>query len=240
MLLRRVLRAEPEYEVVEARDGLVAWELLQDGLVPELITLDIMMPRMDGLDLLARIRATPRLKGVKVVMCTAVNDRPRMVSANSLDIDGYVLKPFTSKKILDQIRQVLHKVPLADPASLDACARQPFNSNTCATDLEALTRSVSANLDTLRAALARNDLESAMREAETMRTAGQKSAMPSLADAANRLGAAILLGDVLNTTAGLEAVEAARKEGLQTFARLDQSNAANGNAAAKTPPDTCG
>jgi CheY-like chemotaxis protein len=118
MLLRRVLRAEPEYDVVEAGDGLAAWEMLQEGLMPALITLDIMMPRMDGLDLLARIRANHRLCGVKVIMCTAVNDQPHMTSANSLDIDGYILKPFTPKKILDQVRQVFdrgHSPSLADP-----------------------------------------------------------------------------------------------------------------------------
>lgn len=233
MLLRRILRSEPEYELVEAKDGLIAWEMLQGGLVPELITLDIMMPRMDGLDLLVRIRATHRLKGVKVIMCTAVNDRPRVISANSLDIDGYVLKPFTSKKLLDQIQHVLHKEPLptlSDPAGLDVAPPKPFDWTTYANDLEALTRSTAANLGNLRVALATEDQETAMHEAESMRAAGQKMGMATLADAANRLGSAILLGDVRNISTGMQAVDAARKEVLETLAKLNQTSASGVDA----------
>lgn len=243
MLLRRVLRSEPGCDVVEARDGLAAWEMLQEGLLPTLITLDIMMPRMDGLDLLARIRATPRLHGVKVIMCTAVNDRPRMVSANSLDIDGYVLKPFTAKNILDQVHHVLHKGPPATPgipAASEAPPRQPVDWKTRAGDLEALARSTSNNLTVINMALAADDREAAMSEVESVRTAGQRLGMAALAGAANRLGAAILLGDALNTTAGLEAVEAARKEVMVILAGLSRSNAASSDASApaNTPPDT--
>ncbi len=228
MLLRRVLRSEPNFEVVEARDGLAAWEMLQGGLLPVLITLDIMMPRMDGLDLLARIRASDHLHGVKVIMCTAVNDRPRMLSANSLDIDGYILKPFTSKNILDQVRQIFHKniTPTPVPGHSESSAKQPIDLKACGNAVEALTRSASNNFGALRATLAVDNLESAMQEVETIRTAGQRLGMAALAHAANRLGAAILVGDAPNISRGMQTMEAVSREALNTLARLNQSNAA--------------
>lgn len=237
MLLRRVLRAEPTFEVVEARDGLAAWEMLQDRLLPALITLDIMMPRMDGLDLLARIRANDRLHGVKIVMCTAVNDRPRMSSANSLDIDGYILKPFTSKNILDQVRQIFHKdtaPTLPAPGSSESSTKQPIDWQTCGSVFDALALAISNNLGVLRSALSVDDRESAMREVETMRNAGQQFGMLTLTHAANRLGAAILVGDAPNISKGMQTVEAVSREGMEKLAGLKRPEILN--TAGVVPP----
>ena len=107
LLLRKILGQEPDLEVTEAGNGVEAWQLIQQGLHPELCILDTMMPEMDGIGLLQRMRADRRFSHLKVVMCTAVNERSRVIEAQSLDVDAYLLKPLIPAKILAEIRRIL-------------------------------------------------------------------------------------------------------------------------------------
>lgn len=107
LLLRKILQQEPDCEVFEASNGAEAWKKLQEGLRPDLCLLDSMMPQMDGIELLQRMRADRRLKRLKVIMCTAVNDRSRVIQAQSLDVDSYLLKPLIPSKILAEIDRAL-------------------------------------------------------------------------------------------------------------------------------------
>jgi CheY-like chemotaxis protein len=74
-----------------ARDGQEALRALEER-VPDLIVLDMMMPRVDGLTLLARIRADSRFAAVPVVIYTAVDDAHRREQARRLDAHSYVIK----------------------------------------------------------------------------------------------------------------------------------------------------
>ncbi|MBI3370266.1 MAG: response regulator [Betaproteobacteria bacterium] len=75
--------------------------------VPDLALLDIMMPDADGFDVLARIRSHPVLKGMPVVMMSAVASREAVVKGLQLGADGYVTKPFTSESLMNAVRTVL-------------------------------------------------------------------------------------------------------------------------------------
>jgi CheY-like chemotaxis protein len=76
------------YQVVAAGDGQDALELLADGLEPNAIVLDLVMPRMDGWTFLSRLRADPKFHGVPVVVTSAV------ASEAPPDADVYLQKPF--------------------------------------------------------------------------------------------------------------------------------------------------
>lgn len=114
MLLRDILEKEPGYEVIEAADGQAAWKLLEDGLSPDLCILDVMMPFLDGIGLLKKIRAHPRLGGIKVILCSALNDRTTVTQAAALSINYYVIKPYSMRTVLDQVRKVRKQL---DPLS---------------------------------------------------------------------------------------------------------------------------
>lgn len=230
LLLRRILKADPSFEIHEAQDGLAAWDLFQKGVIPHVCLLDIMMPRMDGLDLLVRMRSEPRLRGIKVIMVTAVNDRPRVTQATSLDIDGYILKPFSAKRVLDQIRSVLqpHTPPVLPPLILSQEKTQGFEWNTYANGVRLANKETELNLDALRAALASGDRGKALEQTESMKQGAQKLGLTALVNAANRLGAAILLDDIRNITSGFQAVDAARKEMLETISKLEARKASGG------------
>ena len=110
----RLLRREG-YETVWASSGAEALAAI-DEADPDLVLLDFMMPDMDGLTMLERLRRNPLRKDVPVVMMTAVLDRETVRRAQDLGAKEYLVKShFTVDLMLETIRQHLRKNP-ANPA----------------------------------------------------------------------------------------------------------------------------
>lgn len=80
--------------VREARDGVEALALASDDPVPRLIVTDVMMPRMDGLELARRLKATPRTSHVPIVMLTAKSGAKDLIEGVNAGARVYVTKPF--------------------------------------------------------------------------------------------------------------------------------------------------
>ena len=88
--------------VLTARDGMDAVALLAEN-VPDIILLDIEMPRMDGYEVAAHVRADPRLHDVPIIMITSrVGDKHR-ARAIELGVDDYLGKPYQESQLLDAI-----------------------------------------------------------------------------------------------------------------------------------------
>ncbi len=88
--------------VMTARDGVDAVALLADN-VPDIILLDIEMPRMDGYEVAAQVRADPRLADVPIIMITSrVGDKHR-ARAIELGVDDYLGKPYQESQLIDAI-----------------------------------------------------------------------------------------------------------------------------------------
>ena len=103
--IRALIRVNLElegYEVVEASDGQVALEILEDTTqpLPDVITLDALMPRRDGWWTVAMIRADPRLEHIPIVMVTASVQSHQRARAEQADVDGFVAKPFDPDELL--------------------------------------------------------------------------------------------------------------------------------------------
>ena len=93
---RRLLEAtlaSKGYKVVTAGDGLEAWRVLQDTNAPSLAILDWMMPGMDGVDVCRRVRSTPGLKVIYIILLT-VKGREHVVEGLQAGADDYITKPF--------------------------------------------------------------------------------------------------------------------------------------------------
>jgi two-component system KDP operon response regulator KdpE len=102
--ISRNLRAR-DFAVLEAGNGIEAltlWETEQ----PQLLILDIMMPRMDGLEVCRRIRETSI---VPIIVLTALDDERDKVSALDLGADDYLTKPFGVEELLARVRAVLRR-----------------------------------------------------------------------------------------------------------------------------------
>ncbi len=102
-MLKMRLEAEG-YEVSTASDGEEALGKAKD-LKPDLIVLDIMMPKMDGFEVLRRLRADLETQHTPVVMLTAKGDTETMFKTHDLGSTDYFIKPFDTKELLDFIKR---------------------------------------------------------------------------------------------------------------------------------------
>ena len=94
--------------VVTARDGMDAVSLLQDN-VPDVILLDIEMPRMDGYEVAAHVRNDPRLKEVPIIMVTSRVGEKHRARAIELGVDDYLGKPYQEAQLLDAIAPLVER-----------------------------------------------------------------------------------------------------------------------------------
>ena len=104
------------YTVCTARDGLEALALAQKEK-PELIVLDLMLPKMDGYEVCKRIRA--RGSTVPIIMLTAKSQEVDKVLGLELGADDYITKPFSVRELSARIRAVLRRLQPKQP-KLDA------------------------------------------------------------------------------------------------------------------------
>lgn len=98
---------EQEYDVHVAHDGAAGLEMARQ-LRPDLVVLDLMMPKMDGTEVCRRIRADPDLCATKIVMVTAKNRPDDEQQGMDLGADDYIMKPFEAVELRHVIRQVLN------------------------------------------------------------------------------------------------------------------------------------
>ena len=107
-LIKKILVHELKAEVAEADNGFKALEVLASEPNFDLAVLDMMMPGMDGIQLLEKIRLNYSLRRMKIVMCSALNERLRIAQAYALEIQDYILKPVQSQKLVRAIKMALH------------------------------------------------------------------------------------------------------------------------------------
>ncbi len=93
------------FEVHEAVDGLDALSKVQ-GVDPAVITLDIMMPNMDGWDAAARLRSDPLTSHIKVVLLSARAQEADVRRGTRLGVDAYLTKPFDPDDLIDVVRRL--------------------------------------------------------------------------------------------------------------------------------------
>ena len=94
------------YEPVPAQQTGQALRILTHEPI-DLVLADIMMPVMDGIEMVRIIRQNPQCNRVPVLMCSALRDRQHVMTAASLDIQGYLLKPIDRQLLLDRVAAVL-------------------------------------------------------------------------------------------------------------------------------------
>jgi DNA-binding response OmpR family regulator len=94
------------FETTVAADGEAALEAIARG-APDLVILDVMLPGLNGFEVCRRIRAEPTWSGTRVVMLTAKGRDTEVQKGLALGADAYVTKPFSTKDLVAQIRQLL-------------------------------------------------------------------------------------------------------------------------------------
>jgi two-component system phosphate regulon response regulator PhoB len=94
------------YEVLTAKDGLHALEVVATR-TPDVAVVDVMMPRMDGHELVRRLRARPETASIPILVLTAaVHDRVAEASADA-GADAHMRKPFSPRELVERLDELL-------------------------------------------------------------------------------------------------------------------------------------
>ena len=95
-------------------DGVSMLEALKTE-IPELIVLDIMMPELDGIEVLKRLRSDPKYKDIPVIMATAKGTEMDKIGGLNSGADDYLVKPFGVMEMVARVNAVLRRTTKAEP-----------------------------------------------------------------------------------------------------------------------------
>jgi DNA-binding response OmpR family regulator len=100
------LMKQKGYAVKVVQSGEEALRAVGD-FAPDLILLDVMMPRMSGYDLCQRVRENPAWQGIKIVMLSAKGRDIEVTKGLAVGADAYVTKPFSTKDLIARVQELL-------------------------------------------------------------------------------------------------------------------------------------
>ena len=97
------------YDIEEAEDGQEALEILEEGEVPDVLITDSNMPRMNGLQLVRKVRESEdrALALLPIIMLTARQSEQDVIQGLETGLDDYVIKPFSPDELAARVRTVL-------------------------------------------------------------------------------------------------------------------------------------
>lgn len=197
-LLRQILGREPGVSfVAEAEDGQAAWELLERRTVVDICVLDLMMPRMGGLEFLRKVRAEASCKNLKVIVCSVVRDTESIRMALDLEVDGYILKPFKA----DMVRQIFERTALqaakatpVPPPPPESCAVRVLDNHLI--DMLAFFEHAREQMDKLRLCLDQNKRREAWALSSGIRELAQRLQLEGMYAALVQLDLNIMSADL--------------------------------------------
>lgn len=94
------------FRVSVARDGEEALTRIRDGK-PDLVILDIMMPKLNGFEVCEQVRANEELRSTRILMLTAKGREAEMKKGLALGADDYMAKPFSTRDLVQKIKTML-------------------------------------------------------------------------------------------------------------------------------------
>ena len=106
VLALELLMKKEGYEVHTVDDGERAFQAAKE-LRPDLILLDIMMPKMDGYEVCQRIRSDALLKDISIIMLTAKGREVEKAKGLALGADHYITKPFSTRQVVMKVKEIL-------------------------------------------------------------------------------------------------------------------------------------
>lgn len=100
------LMKQAGFQVRTASDGQAALAAVA-AEQPDLMLLDVMMPRKNGYEVCQAVRANPEWKGIRIIMLTAKGREVEREKGMALGADDYITKPFSTQEVVDRVRELL-------------------------------------------------------------------------------------------------------------------------------------
>lgn len=93
------------YEVSSVLDGESAMTRLRSD-PPDMVILDVMLPKLNGFEVLKRLKSDPELRSIPVIILTAKGQSQDRRMAEEIGVDGFMTKPFSNREIVDEVRRL--------------------------------------------------------------------------------------------------------------------------------------
>lgn len=106
LMMERMILAKGPFDVITARDGVEAIAKSKSEM-PDIILLDVMMPKLDGLSACAAIRAQPETAGIPIIMVTTRGEEHNIETAFRNGCTDYVTKPINGLELLTKLQHIL-------------------------------------------------------------------------------------------------------------------------------------
>lgn len=110
VLALELLMKKEGYEVHSVDDGQKAFDSVRE-FQPDLIILDIMMPKMDGYEVCQRIRADASFRDISIIMLTAKGREVEREKGLALGADYYITKPFSTREVMMRVKDIMSAKP---------------------------------------------------------------------------------------------------------------------------------
>jgi len=105
--VKQIFEHEEEYEVISAKNGKECLKMLKHKIIPDIILLDIMMPKMNGWDVFKRLKEKNEWKDIPVIIITALGSKERLAYEN-LFPDDHIEKPYDVVDLKKRVAQILN------------------------------------------------------------------------------------------------------------------------------------
>jgi CheY-like chemotaxis protein len=115
LMMEKMILMKTQYDLIVARDGVEAVAKAKSEQ-PDIILMDVMMPRMNGLEATARIRATPETADIPIIIVTTRGEEESIETGFRNGCNDYVTKPINGLELLSKLGSLLAEMP---PPSLD-------------------------------------------------------------------------------------------------------------------------
>ncbi|WP_350284707.1 response regulator [uncultured Croceitalea sp.] len=103
---RAISKFESKHHIVEAKNGEEAFDILKSSPLPDIILLDLNMPRMSGIEFLTILKADERLRYLPTIILTTSENRADLLTCFEIGIAGYIIKPLKYEDYESKLKRV--------------------------------------------------------------------------------------------------------------------------------------
>ena len=216
-LIRALLPRELKVSITEAEDGQVALNLMEKPPYPDIIVCDVLMPNMDGLEFVARLRDLPRFSNIPVVMISANAFKDNVTKAATLKVSRFLRKPLERKDLADAIEAALKEVSSKESALFKAQQRLCLDDKAYFELSTGFSRAISESITFVRSSISRDRWQAATLRINALSGSIQMVGDERLSVVITRLEAQLRRADITGVTIELEMLEQENERFMRTL-----------------------
>jgi CheY-like chemotaxis protein len=237
MTSRRIIRAlfpkDMKVNFTEADDGQIALQMMEKPPYPDVIICDVLMPNMDGLEFLARIRDLPRFSNTPVVMISANAVKDTVAKAGVLRANRFLRKPINRQELIEAVEAAIRTVGSTDSEMLQARQRLCLDDKAYFELSSGFSRAIGESITFVRSSISRDRWQAATLRINSLAGSIQMLGDERLFTVLSRVEDQLKRADVSGVTVELETLEQENERFMRTL--VHALNA--GDSAAPTGGD---